>query len=391
MRRKRFQKGSVRPRKHGRNKVWVAQWSEDGAKRSKVLGPCADLTKGQAEALLSQILHPINAQAGHMEVPKYSFGLYVEKVFLPAVTSKWKASTRATSEADIRRYLLPEFGQKLMGSITRDHMQTFLQTLASNLRSSIVGHLRWHLNAIFKMASSDGLINGNPAAALFTPPCKQSDDKRVMSGAEVMAALGILDVRERLILRMAAFDGMRPGEIFAIRLGKIGDGHVSIEERVYSGVFDTPKGRRGKKTSRVVALAPGTTNDLQLWLALLGGRSADDFLFPSEAGITPLRPNNLWKSRVRPRLQLIGLDWVNFQVLRRTNASLARKANVDDKVAADQRGHTLGVSMEVYATSDLEQKIEAVNKLELEVTRAASIGDRQTPKIANSSDSLRVS
>ena len=30
MRRKRFQKGSVRPRKHGRNKVWVAQWWEDG-------------------------------------------------------------------------------------------------------------------------------------------------------------------------------------------------------------------------------------------------------------------------------------------------------------------------------------------------------------------------
>src|SRR3954463_5684956 len=30
MRRRRFQKGSVRPRKHGRTKVWVAQWSENG-------------------------------------------------------------------------------------------------------------------------------------------------------------------------------------------------------------------------------------------------------------------------------------------------------------------------------------------------------------------------
>jgi integrase len=211
-----------------------------------------------------------------------------------------------------------------------------------------------------------------------------------MTGAEVMAVLGVLDVRERLIVRMAAFDGMRPGEIFAMRLGRLGDGHVSVEERVYSGVFDTPKGRRGKNTSRVVALAPGTIKDLQLWLALLGGRKADDFLFPSEAGSTPLRPNNLWKGRIRPRLQLIGLDWVNFQVLRRTNASLARKTNVDDKVAADQRGHTLGVSMEVYATSDLAQKIEAVNELELEVTRAASMGDRQTRKTANSSDSLTV-
>lgn len=68
-----------------------------------------------------------------------------------------------------------------------------------------------------------------------------------------------------------------------------------------------------------------------------------------------------------PKLEKVGLGWATFQVLRRTNASLSRKANVDDKVAADQRGHGLGVSLEVYSLSDLEQKIEAVNRLEAEV------------------------
>jgi hypothetical protein len=40
-----------------------------------------------------------------------------------------------------------------------------------------------------------------------------------------------------------------------------------------------------------------------------------------------------------------------------------------DKVAADQRGHGLGlgVSLEVYSISDLQQKIEAVKKIESEV------------------------
>ena len=42
---------------------------------------------------------------------------------------------------------------------------------------------------------------------------------------------------------------------------------------------------------------------------------------------------------------------------------------MDDKVAADQRGHGLGVSLEVYASSDLEQKIAAVAKLESEVNQ----------------------
>jgi hypothetical protein len=36
--------------------------------------------------------------------------------------------------------------------------------------------------------------------------------------------------------------------------------------------------------------------------------------------------------------------------------SLGRKALIDDKVAAEQRGHGLGVSLEVYSISDLQQK-----------------------------------
>jgi hypothetical protein len=50
--------------------------------------------------------------------------------------------------------------------------------------------------------------------------------------------------------------------------------------------------------------------------------------------------------------------------MRRSNASLGRKARIDDKVAADQRGHGLGVSMDVYASSDLSQKVEAIRQLE---------------------------
>ena len=112
--------------------------------------------------------------------------------------------------------------------------------------------------------------------------------------------------------------------------------------------------------------------DIEVWKTFLQRQDAKAYLFPSETGVTPLRPNNHWKREVRPRLEKFGLEWVNFQVLRRTNASLSRKAKVDDKVSADQRGHGLGVSLGVYSISDLEQKVEAVTKLEAEVTRSES-------------------
>ena len=43
------------------------------------------------------------------------------------------------------------------------------------------------------------------------------------------------------------------------------------------------------------------------------------------------------------------------------------KVMIDDKVAADQRGHGLGVSLEVYSISGVQQKIDPAKRLESEV------------------------
>lgn len=79
---------------------------------------------------------------------------------------------------------------------------------------------------------------------------------------------------------------------------------------------------------------------------------------------------NFWPRAFKPKLEKVGLAWATFQVLRKTNASLSQKAGVQPKVSADQRGHGLGVSMEVYTISDHEQKREAVRQLETMVRRA---------------------
>ena len=71
---------------------------------------------------------------------------------------------------------------------------------------------------------------------------------------------------------------------------------------------------------------------------------------------------------MEPQLRSAGLHWVNFQVMRRTHASLSRRAGVDPKVVADQLGHGLGVNLDVYTKSDLQQRVTAVKKLEAEVT-----------------------
>jgi integrase len=366
MRRKRYQKGSVRPRKHGRHKVWVAQWWEQGQRKSKVLGRFSEMPKSEAEARLAVILKPLNEGAGRSQKPIYTFRVYLEEIFLPAVRRKWKESTRLTTEARMTYHLLPALGECLVQQITREQMQAFLDQKALTASRSTVGHLRWDLNSVFKMAVSDGIVPFNPAAALFTPACKPEAEKRVLAPAQIRRGLGVLDARARLIFRLAVFEGLRPGEILALRLCNVFDDHVAVEQRVYKGKLDTPKGRKGKRTARKVALSTGTAVEIAVWRSSLLNLSPEAYLFPTERN-TPLSRDNVWNRDLRPKLEAIGLGWATFQVLRRTNASLSRKAKIDDKVSADQRGHGLGVSMEVYSHSDLEQKSEAVKRLESEV------------------------
>lgn len=364
MRRKRFQKGSLQSRKHGKYRVWVAFWYDESGRRCQTIGRASQMSKAEAEVVLSSILRDINAGTTKTTKPVYMLGGYVEDVYLPFSRRGWKESTAGTSEQIITTHLVPEFEKKLLHAIRREDLQEFLDRKAEDLSSSVVAHLRWFLNAIFKLAVSDGVVLSNPAAELKIPrKCQPGRAMRPLTEKEVEKYLGVLDLREKLIARLAIFEGMRPGEILALRWKSVAEGRIQIQERVYKRKFDTPK--NGKV--REGAMSSGTLKLLEEWSTLALDPREDGFVFPSEKLTTPISLDNLWRRSMHPRLEKIGLDWAAFQVLRKTNASLSKKAGVDPKVASDQRGHGIGVSLEVYTTSDLEQKQEAINKLEAAV------------------------
>jgi integrase len=158
---------------------------------------------------------------------------------------------------------------------------------------------------------------------------------------------------------------MRPGEILALRWKSVADEVIRVVEGVYKRVFNTPK--NGK--TREGAMSGGTLELLKQWAEMARDPSPDGLVLPSQKVVTPLSLDNLWRRYMVPKLDKIGLGWATFQVLRKTNASLPKKAGVDPKVASGQRGHGLGVSMEVYTTSDMEQKRAALKKLEAAVLR----------------------
>jgi site-specific recombinase XerD len=93
--------------------------------------------------------------------------------------------------------LVPAFDGRQLRDLTRDQLRRFLDGKSKGLSKSVVSHLRWDLNAVFKMAANDGLIQGNPAGSLVAPKEAKTFEKRTMTKEEIHLALSILDLRGR--------------------------------------------------------------------------------------------------------------------------------------------------------------------------------------------------
>lgn len=219
---------------------------------------------------------------------------------------------------------------------------------------------------MWELAISERVLTVNVSESLYTPKCverKVTAAERALTLAEVYAALEHLAVRERVVVRLAVFSGMRPGEIFALRRRHVAtNGRViEIEQRVYRGKIDTPK--NGKR--RTISVPDATAELLEDWL--MSGVSPDPEAYVFSSGVgTPLWRDNVLERWIQKPLSAegVGLGWVNFRAFRKTNASLGHAAGVDPKVAADQRGHGIGVAMDVYTATTIKQKSAATNKLE---------------------------
>ena len=363
MRRKRFQNGSLQKTdKHGKRKMWILQWREGGIKKYLTIGPCSKMTKSEAQQKQAEFMKEVNARLAHAPDPNVTFGDFLEGTALPFLRSKWKRSTADTTENRIRHHLLQEFREARLQSLTLKSLQEFLNGKAATHARSIVAHLRWDLRAIFRLALAEGYTERDPTGALFTPKEAKAEPTRVMTGEEAIKHIDALDQRERVIDHLALFAGMRPGEILGLQRRHVSEdcSKIVIEQRLYRGDIDDPKTASSK---RDVALASETAEELRAWMEFVG-RSPNAWVFASENSSKPIWRDNVWYRHMKPRLEKVGLGWANFQVLRRTHASLGHEEGIDPKVSADQRGHGIGVAIDVYTKSSVEARRGAAEKLE---------------------------
>jgi integrase len=335
-------------------------WYADGKRKSRVVGSIRDMTKSKAREEVAKII--VGERAERQINRAWKFGEFVEHVYFPYYSRKWKHSTRENNVNRVSVHLVAPFSDRELSGFRRDELQDLLDLKVNKdgLSFSVVDHLRWDLKQIFDMAVAEGQVIRNPALLLFTPKEARKPVRRAMTTREVQLCFGALEQRERLIAKLAILAGMRPGEIFALTWGRLTATHADIRQRVYRRKIDTPK---PDHSNRQAALSEGVLAEIENWRMMAVETRDEAWVFPSER-MTPLSKDNCWRRVMFPALAKVEMGWANFLVMRRTHATLMKALGADGKLVADQLGHSLDVSQNVYTQSTVESRLGIVNQLE---------------------------
>lgn len=224
-----------------------------------------------------------------------------------------------------------------MEQIDKFMLQTHLNDLARTLSAGRVMHVRCYLKAIFEEAIDLGLAGRNPARKLILPKQLRPVDKTTLTWDQLRMVLAAAPRRDRILLMLDMTETFRPSELFALCwIGfDLGKRTLTVLQTAYRGkLCDYGKTR---KSLRTVHLPEGLAQELWLWKQECPDPSPDAFIFPNgrkRKGATKngfIRTDN-YRARVLKKLaETLGLKKLNFQVLRRTIATLAQtKGGVKD-------------------------------------------------------------
>jgi integrase len=134
----------------------------------------------------------------------------------------------------------------------------------------------------------------------MTPTTANQPERRVMNREGLVKLHGALDLRERLLSRLAIFAGMRPGEMFGLKWRHIGEQGAVIEQRIYRGKIGTPK------SVRTAAFTPLIVSGINEWRSVCPRVEPDAWVFPSERLITPMSRDNCLRRNMTQRLEPLG-------------------------------------------------------------------------------------
>jgi integrase len=316
-RRRRF--GSVHQLKSGR---WQARFRDPATGQLRTAEETY-ATKTDAEVVLTHIEADITrGQWSDPSAGKVEFGEYAMEWLNDR---KLAARSRERHESVIRLHLLPTFRERPLSSIATAQVRAWRTACLTQTGEPTVVKAYQIMRAILNTAVDDELIRRNPCrikgADHYDVP-----ERPVLTVAEVYAVADSIAPRYRLLVLLAAFTGLRFGELASLRRRDVDTENAALmvrrsqAEMQTGALFDkAPKSDAGV---RPVAFPTELLPDVKAHLDGFSGAGRDGHVFLGPQG-GRLRRSNFRDDWIKARTKAGVTADVHFHDLGHTGNTLA--------------------------------------------------------------------
>ena len=252
-----------------------------------------------------------------------------------------RPKTRELYEAFLRLHILPTLGEVPLGKLTTTTIRAWhSELLADGPGASSVAKCYRLLRTILTTAVEDGLIVANPCA-IKGAGIEPAEERMLPSLAEVQALADTVQPQFRGLVLLAAFGGLRRGELLALTRRDINLLHRTVDVRLQrqeakggDHLVGQPKTEAGRRT---LVIPSGLIPELERHLARWAAPGPDGLIFPGARG-GPLRLCVWQREWTRTRREL-GLEHVRLHDLRHVAGTLAASTGASTKELMHRLGH----------------------------------------------------
>jgi integrase len=278
---------------------------------------------------------------------------YCKEVLPITGLPRFKPSTVRTYERIWKRHLRDHFGAVTLQRYDPDAGTQFFETLVGTQCKTTLKAIKSVGLLIFKRAGKDKIITANTFTKVAMPEDaidpEPTEHYTVDEAEAIIAALeGHADCQ--LVMALACFLGLRPGEITGLQWGDArtdADGEwLHIERSVVRGLVGTPK---TKSSVRKLPMIARVRHYWDAWRKVQQDNPAQ-WVFPNAAGDGTIALHNLEWRIIIPTLKAKGLTWKSFYAGRRCAATFIIEETGGNYVLAQAlMGHkSMKTTLDIY-------------------------------------------
>lgn len=332
---KRREDGTVRQLPSGR---WQARYWDEGEGKQRSAPRTFD-TKMDAAAWLDHGDRTTEAVAAKSDptLADYAAQWLEHRVDL-------KPRTRAEYASLLRRCILPALGEVRVARLTPATVREWFAAMDPS-KPTQRRHAYALLSGICRTAVEDEVLDATPCRVKRATVVQRQHTTTLPDGEQLAALVAAMPERLRAMVVLAAWCGLRYGELTELRRGDVRGGSLHVERavvRVDGGfLIGSPKSEAGRRT---VAVPPRLQPILDEHLDRFVGPASDALLFPARHG-GHLAPSALY-GHFYPAREAAGLLTLRWHDLRHHAATRLARAGATTAEIMDALGHsTHGVAM----------------------------------------------